>query len=255
MYETPHYAAAALLLPPTGLLFIALVALIALRRRPRARITVVALSVGGVLALSLPIVALALMRTIEPPALDEAALPTAQAIVILGGGRNRYAPEWGGVTVSAFTLQRLRYGAALARKTSLPVLVSGGRPEGLGPAEGDMMQGLLRDELRVDVRWNEDLSRNTRESAAFSRRLLQPLGIRRIVLVSDGWHLARARAEFERNGFTVTAAPTGLVGSRPFTLYHLVPNAESLRYAHIVMREWVGAAWYGFAASKAGSDD
>jgi uncharacterized SAM-binding protein YcdF (DUF218 family) len=255
MYETPNYAAAALLLPPTGLLFLALFALFALRRSPRLRMAVVSGALGGLVALSLPVVAFALMRAIEPPPLNDATLPSAQAIVILGGGRNRNAPEWGGFTVSAFTLQRVRYGAKLAHQTALPVLVSGGAPDGAGPAEGDLMRAVLRDELGVDPRWNDNASRNTRENAEFSARTLQPLGIKQIVLVSDGWHLARARGEFERNGFRVIAAPTGLIGSRPFTLYQLVPNVESLRYAHFALREMLGAAWYRFVAPEWSSGD
>jgi uncharacterized SAM-binding protein YcdF (DUF218 family) len=255
MYETPNYAATALLLPPTGLLVLALLAVFTLRGWPRLRTAIIGASVAGVLALSLPIVAFALMRTIEPRPLDEAKLSSAQAIVILGGGRNRNAPEWGGVTVSGFTLQRVRYGARLARHAALPLLVSGGAPDGAGPTEGDLMRGILRDELGVDVRWNDNTSRNTRENAEFSARTLQPLGIKRIVLVSDGWHLARARAEFERSGFTVIAAPTGLVGSRPFTLYQLVPNVESLRYAHVALRELLGGVWYRFVDPELNAGD
>ncbi len=246
MFETPNYAATALLLPPSGLLLLALVALLGLRNSPRLRNVIVGLCIGGLLALSLPVVAFALLRLIEPPPLDETALASAQAIVILGGGRNRNAPEWGGITVNAFTLQRLRYGARLARKSALPVLVSGGAPDGAGPAEGDLMRATLHDEFGVDARWDDNASRNTRENALFSERTLHPLGIRRIVLVTDGWHFARARGEFEKNGFTVIAAPTGLLGTRPFTLYQLVPNVESLRYAHFALRELLGAMWYRF---------
>src|SRR5512143_1521342 len=155
MYETPNYAATALLLPPTGLLLLALLAVFALRGWPRLRIALLTLSIAGVLALSLPVVAFALLRAIEPPPLAEVTLPSAQAIVILGGGRNRNAPEWGGTTLSAFTVQRVRYGAKLARKTSLPVLVSGGAPDGAGPPEGDLMRAALHDEFGVDTRWND----------------------------------------------------------------------------------------------------
>jgi len=50
----------------------------------------------------------------------------AQAIVILGGGGYRYAaPEYGGPAPSLRCWNRLTYGAFVARRTSLPVLVSG----------------------------------------------------------------------------------------------------------------------------------
>lgn len=248
MYETPNYAAAALLLPPTSLLLIALVALVGLRSWPRARLLVIAASLGTLLALSLPVVAFALLRAIEPPPLDEKALATAQAIVILGGGRNRTAPEWGGVTVNGFTLQRVRYGARLARASALPVLVTGGAPEGAGAAEGQLMRAILTDEFGISPRWTDNASFNTRENARFAAEQLKPLGLTRVVLVTDAWHCARAGAEFARHGLDVTLAPTGILGARPFSLYQLVPNVESLRYAHIALREWLGAIWYRMTA-------
>ena len=248
MYETPNYAAAALLLPPTSLLLIALVALVGLRSWPRARLLVIAASLGILLALSLPVVAFALLRAIEPPPLDEKALATAQAIVILGGGRNRTAPEWGGVTVNGFTLQRVRYGARLARASALPVLVTGGAPEGAGAAEGQLMRAILTDEFGISPRWTDNASFNTRENARFAAEQLKPLGLTRVVLVTDAWHCARAGAEFARHGLDVTLAPTGILGARPFSLYQLVPNVESLRYAHIALREWLGAIWYRMTA-------
>lgn len=244
MYETPNYAATAFLLPPTALLLVALAALLGLRRHPRTRALLVACSLGGLVALSMPVVAFALMRAIEPAPLDETALGRAQVIVILGGGRNRTAPEWGGVTVNSLTLQRLRYGARLARMSSLPVLVTGGAADGPGATEADLMRGVLQDEFGVPVRWVDAASRTTRENARLTAQLLQPTGLRRIVLVTDAWHSARARAEFERNGLEVIQAPTGIIGTRPFSLYQLVPNVESLRYAHIALREWFSAAWY-----------
>jgi len=248
MFETPSYAATALLLPPTGLLLLALVALFALGRRPFARNVVIGGCILGLLALSLPVVAFALMRAIEPAPLDEKALSSAQAIVILGGGRNRTAPEWGGITVSISTLQRARYGALLARKSSLPVLVSGGAPDGTGATEADLMSALLKDEFGVATRWIDNASRTTRENARFSAQLLRTETLRRVVIVTDGWHSARARAEFERNGLEVIDAPTGILGNRPFSLYQLVPNVESLRHSHIVVREWVSAIWYRMTA-------
>jgi uncharacterized SAM-binding protein YcdF (DUF218 family) len=205
---------------------------------------VVASCVIGVVAFSLPVVAFALLRVIEPPPLNEKMLASAQAIVILGGGRSRTAPEWGGVTVNAFTLQRVRYGAHLARVTSLPVMVSGGAPEDGGVSEADLMRGILRDEFGVTARWADTASFNTRENARFAAQELAPAGIKRIALVTDAWHAERAAIEFRRNGLDVVLAPTGMLGTRPFSFYQLVPNVESLRYAHIALREMLGVVWY-----------
>ena len=53
-------------------------------------------------------------------------MKSAQAIVVLGGGLYFDTPEYGGDTVGGSTLERLRYAATIARKTNLPVLVTGG---------------------------------------------------------------------------------------------------------------------------------
>ena len=69
-----------------------------------------------------------LLRLVDdsPPPVTLAQARSAQAIVILGGGVRRNAPEYGGDTVGRLTLDRVRYGAFVARATGLPVLVTGG---------------------------------------------------------------------------------------------------------------------------------
>jgi len=62
----------------------------------------------------------------ESPVFDPVQASSAQAIVVLGGGTRRNAPEYGGDTLGALTLERLRYGTVVARVTHLPMLLSGG---------------------------------------------------------------------------------------------------------------------------------
>ncbi len=54
-----------------------------------------------------------------------------QAIVILGGRRRKAAletpPNYQQQDLSSGSIERLRYGARLARQTKLPILVTGGR--------------------------------------------------------------------------------------------------------------------------------
>lgn len=244
MVETANYAAAALLLPPSGLVLLALAALLGLRHRPRLRTGVVLFSLASLVACSLPVVAYALLRSLEPPPLADASVAGAQAIVVLGGGRSRAAPEWGGATLNSATLQRVRYGARLARQTSLPVLVTGGAADGSGAGEGTLLRDVLQDELRVPVRWTDAASGTTRDNARFAADTLLPLGLRRVLLVTTGWHMRRARQEFERRGFEVVPAATAFIGARPFSVFHLVPNAESLLFTHIALRESLAGLWY-----------
>ena len=122
------------------------------------------------LAFSMPATSAFLLRNLHhSPTLDLRQVSGAQAIVILGGGMVEDAPEYGGAALGILTLQRVRYGARVARATGLPVLVSGG-PTMTLPAEALSMRDALVDEYGVAVKWVEPRSRNTHENAVDQRR-------------------------------------------------------------------------------------
>src|SRR6185369_731300 len=93
---------------------------------------VISLALLTLFVLSVPLVSSRILIQLEAPYRADVIVPgkqalsNVQAIVILGGGRRSDSPEFGGDTVSHYTLERVRYGAQLARQTGLPVLVSGG---------------------------------------------------------------------------------------------------------------------------------
>jgi len=239
---TPSYTLAALILPPTSIAVLAAVGVVLIVRRwQRLGLLTLVVSVSTLWLLATPWVGIRLLHHLEPAPLSiEAARRSgAQAIVILGGGRSLAAPEWGGETVNAHTLQRLRYGAALAKTLALPVLVSGGMPGGGARSEAVLMREALSHEWAVRVNWVEDKSANTRENAALSARLLHPLGIKQVILVTDAAHMPRAQANFIAQGFSVMPAPTAYLGQHAFRLSLLVPSVEGLRRSHIAMREWL----------------
>src|SRR5450432_3100595 len=132
-----------LVLPPTGPLLLALAGLSMRRRFPRAGSVAAWTGVVALLLLSMPIVAGLLVRSLgESPPFDPAQTSGAQAIVVLGGGTRRNAPEYGGDTLGVLTLERLRYGTVVASATHLPILLSGGSVYG-GDAEAKLMQASL----------------------------------------------------------------------------------------------------------------
>lgn len=160
-----------------------------------------------------------------------------QAIVVLGGGRRTDSPEYGGDTVSAATLERLRYAAWLQRKTKLPILVTGGAPGGDGTPEADLMKAILTEEFRADVRWAEPRALNTHENAQFSKNLLGVSRIQHVYLVTHAWHMRRAQREFEIVGLQSTAAPTGF--SRPGRegVANYLPSNIGLYLTGLALRE------------------
>ena len=235
---------AALLLPPFSLLLLAFFGLwLILRNKGRHRslgIVLLSLALTSLIALSLPAVGDRLLRSLEHyPPISAAQLSEAQAIVILGGGLYHAAPEYGGDTVGTATLQRVRYGARLARESKLPVLVTGGAPSG-GIPEAQAMREVLGNEFGVRVHWTESASRDTAENARFSTTQLKAAGIRRIVLVSHGWHLPRAVPLFEQEGLKVFAAPTIFSASSGDPSIDWLPH--DFRDSRIAAHEYLGHA-------------
>src|SRR5580693_9584718 len=116
-----------LIFPPTGPLLLAILGIVLIKSRPRLARTCLILAVAALWLLSTPVVSDALAGLAEHyPPLDFRSVDGAQAIVILGGGGQRaFAPEYGGPAAEPLLLERLSYGAYLARRTGLPLLVSG----------------------------------------------------------------------------------------------------------------------------------
>ena len=212
-----RYLLKTLLLPP-GLFFLLLLLAFYLRRaRPRLAMACFALGLGGLWLMSLPVVVESAARGIEhiPPLArsDWATLSQrADAIVILGSGRERNDPSWGADIPTGVALERMRYAARLAKASGLPILTTGGLHYGEPPSEAAIMAESLQNDFGVDVRWQEGLSRTTWENATMTAAILQPLGIKRVVLVTQGWHMPRSRWSFEKAGFTVVSAPVGFLG-------------------------------------------
>jgi uncharacterized SAM-binding protein YcdF (DUF218 family) len=170
------------------------------------------------------------------PALDLSQPIDAQAIVILGGGEPLiHAPEYGGAPAPrAELLERVAYGAFIAHRTGLPVLVSGGYNETLA------MQASLARDFSVDTRWLESRSRDTFQNAAFSATILKSAGVSRIVLVTDGDHEWRAAHEFMSAGLAVVPAPAAVWTHLGRGFMNYVPNSTALDHSSSAMYEIFG---------------
>jgi len=226
----------AIVLPPTGLLLLSIVGLGIRRRFPRGGIAMAWAGVLLLLILALPAVAAFLVRSLDTsPPFDSARSSAAQAIVILAAD-TRNAQEYGGETLGELTLERVRYGARIARLTGLPVLVSGGSVYG-GQQEAAPMREALEREFGVRVRWAEERSRTTHENALYSAAMLRSAGIRSVVLVVHSFDMPRARAEFAAAGIETLPAPTGIPSARPERLSDFVPGMAGLHTSYYAVYE------------------
>lgn len=234
-----------LLLPPANALLLLALAGVFRKRRWSFGLAVFA----GLLMFvqCLPVVSGALMATLEDRA---GAVFTdakdAQAIVVLGSGLNIAAEEYGGDTANERSLVRLRYGATLARRHQLPVLVSGGLPRTAQRTEADAIADIIEQEFGVPVRWREKQSRDTADNAHMSKQMLDAVGIRRIVLVTQAFHMPRAQRMFEAVGFTVLPAPTDFksCNDKTLTAADWLPQAKALHNTYYALHEWLGIAWF-----------
>ncbi len=237
----------ALSLPPGSLIVLLAVglvlALVGLRRLGLVMIA------GGTIIfylLATPLVAGALGQYVQADEpLKTADMANAQAIVVLSAGLLPYAPEYpGGHTIDETTLARLAYAAYLKRKTDLPILVSGGAwREAAGPL-AELMKRSLENSFGVEVAWTEDKSRDTFENARFSAEILKRENISRILLVTHAAHMPRSVTLFEREGLTVSPAPTGYTGGATSYIGMLVPRQSALATSYYAIYELVGRLWY-----------
>lgn len=238
------YFLSSLVLPPTSLVLLSLLGIVLVRSRPRVAVALIAVSQALLLALSMPAVARVVAGSLEPPPLAPEALKRAQAIVILAGGLNRNAVEWGGETVNDFTLQRIRYGARLARTSGLPIYVTGGVPGDAKNSEANLMAQILEREYGLAPSWIDNAAATTRGNALMAARDLGPLGIQRVALVTTAIHMPRSQRAFEQAGFTVIPAATDYTAQRPLTPTDFVPGVGALRVSHYSLREWISRGWY-----------
>jgi len=242
-------ALATFALPPGINLVVGVVGWLVAWRRRRLGLSLVAVALASLYLLATGGVAQPLVHSLEThPPLRPAALAgrDAGAIVILAGGRDAPAPEFGEATVSRNTLARLRYGARVYFETGLPVLVSGGRVFGGGESEAVLMRETLVRDFDVPVRWVEDQSRNTAENARRTAALLARQDITQVILVTDATHMTRAVMMFERAGLQVIPAPTGFHLPDPSTpvLLRWLPSAGALQASATAFYEYLGRIWY-----------
>ena len=96
------------------------------------------------------------------------------------------------------------------------VVLSGGSMYPESPSEARLLQRQLE-------RWGadtsavvlEEQSRNTRENAMFSAKILEERGAQRVLLVTSAFHMQRAVACFEAAGVKVDAYPVDYRGYDP----------------------------------------
>lgn len=249
----------ALALPPVPFLLLALIGAGVVRKRRWLGWTFVWIAVAGIWFSATVGGAQAITRWLlePPPALNfdrvrelkAEVAGGAAAIVVLGGGLENFAPEYGVGNLTDQSVERLRYGIWLARQSGLPLAFAGGvgraqRAE--TQSEARVAARIAAEEFGLPLKWVEDRSRDTRENAERTVALLQPEGVRHLILVTHGWHMPRALRAFAAAGpaLHLEAAPMGLAESSLRSDLEWMPSGRGFRQMRQALQEVVGR-WAG----------
>ena len=183
----------------------------------------------------------------KPTTTQELKAKGVQAIVVLGGGVETGQPD-GIQQLQSTSLDRLRHGIELSRKTGTPVMVTGGKGWGAKAGsenEAEISARVAREVFQFEIKWTESESRDTQENASNSKQLLNKQGISKIALVTHSWHMPRSMRAFQKVGFEVTAAPMGFVADKKVDLISLLPNGVALSSNTSTFKELVAQAVQG----------
>ncbi len=168
-------------------------------------------------------------------------------MIILGGAEDRADPprELAGLNEAA---ERITEAVVLARRfPEARVVFTGGSaalfstelPESATMARLLEALGVAKERLTL-----ESQSRDTYENAAFSKRLLNPQPGQRWLLITSGWHMARAIGCFRQVGFPVEPWPVDYRTSGRFELWLNTNITDGLRQMDLIMKEYVGLVVY-----------
>ena len=186
---------------------------------------------------------------LEMEEVDESSLPSADAIVLLGGGMTAHLEcgraEMLGGADRAWMAARLWKAERAVR-----ILCSGGEVEtSTVPLLVDL--GVPR----AAITCFPD-PRNTEEEAREYLKHFESVGYEaaseggrpRILLVTSAWHMPRAKMLFERKAFEVVPAPTDYemhcVAERPLEFGDFFPSADAMARNGWAIKEWVARLGY-----------
>jgi uncharacterized SAM-binding protein YcdF (DUF218 family) len=240
--------ASLLVYPLTQSLLLSLLALLCFRWR-RLAAGLVMLSVGWLYLASTGLFADFLMGSLEDhyPPKAMAAVPAADAIVVLGGA-TRGDAHFSRIGDLNEASDRIVHGLALYKAGKAPmILLSGGSHPGQRPEAELMYEHLELMGMPPDAMLRERQSRDTHQNALYSAILLKGKGMRRIHLVTSAFHMRRSVPLFEAQGLEVIPAPTDfqrLIGEPPVPRW--LPTARDLLRTTYALKEYVGFLIYQY---------
>ena len=163
----------------------------------------------------------------------------ADIIIVLGAGLKDDGRPGPALT------RRSRHGAALWHEGIAPlILCAGGQSEYYPRTEAEACREILLNAgMPTDAILTEDRSRSTEENAIYSKEILDELGLSRVVLVSDSYHILRAGWLFGGRGIDSVASPVPADRIRGATVYPSSLIREFIAFNWQLLKEVFRIPW------------
>jgi uncharacterized SAM-binding protein YcdF (DUF218 family) len=232
------------LAPPTVFIVLCLLGpLIALVWR-RTGLAIALASGICLFAAATPALSSYLLRRVEAdiPDYDE-DLGAVDAIVVLGGDI-RVARGGGADELGPISLERILYAVAAYRQLHKPIAVSGGTLGRAHEALASLMRDMLETDFGIPVTWSETESTTTWQNAAFTARLLRPVGVESVLVVTGAADLPRALWSFERAGLRAIAWPVPRTAPQWDEFADFMPQPKALQSSLYALHEMIGGEYY-----------
>lgn len=204
-------------------------------------------------------VSTSLVRSLEWQYLPPEELPSAEVIVVLGGGTDslQYPRELVELNDAA---DRMVYASWLYHQGAAPkLLLTGGYIPWMGEVDGSPAENMASVLTLLGVPPEafilETRSLNTYENALYSKEILDSMGVNRIILVTSAQHMPRSVGLFEKQGLEVIPAPTDFSVTQSSwdrlwepnlitQVFNFFPSVNSLSATTSAMKEYIGIMVY-----------
>ena len=240
---------AQLLLPPGGLILLALLGLIFWRKFWGRACIALALLCFWLLSTEPVRDMLTSGLELQYPAINFEKNDTNKAaIIVLGGGIQENTPDYqGNDELSRLSIIRTIYAAKIAEKTGFNVYATGGTPLTQNTeSEASIMRrwliwfGLPQSRIHI-----EDQAKTTWENALLTKKILAQKNINTIILVTSALHIPRSVWCFEAQGLKVIPAPTDyLTEQGPYDIRSFLPRWNVFSDSGNALHEYLGYFWY-----------
>jgi uncharacterized SAM-binding protein YcdF (DUF218 family) len=171
---------------------------------------------------------------------------SGDSIVMLGqGARGDVITVDGKGELTSETAVNVITALKLYNTLKLPIILSGGAPEGVQGAGNESQlskRALIAMQVPEDKIIMDDKSRTTQENAKNSAVILEKMGFKHPILVTSSTHMSRSVELFKKEGIEVLALPTQYEAPKKaqHDIFDYIPSVNGVSLVRIGLKEIIG---------------